>query len=94
MPFSRRRRVDLYLSAAAARRLISVGGARFSAAAARHPETPDPISHFLFSIFFYSFTSISRGADRGGLGGLSPAKLKVSPPQTSLSVALPKKVHN
>jgi hypothetical protein len=42
MPFARRRRVDLYLSAAAA---------------ARRPETHDPISHFLFSIF-YSFTSI------------------------------------
>jgi hypothetical protein len=49
MPFARRRRVDLYLSAAA-RRLISVGGARFSAAA-RHPETPDPISHFLLRKF-------------------------------------------
>jgi hypothetical protein len=58
MPFARRRRVDLYLSAAAARRLISVGGgARFSAA--RRPETPDPISHFLFSIFlqFYQYKS-------------------------------------
>jgi hypothetical protein len=54
MPFARRRRVDLYLSAAA-RRLISVGGRKIfsgAPAAARRPETPDPISHFLFSIFF------------------------------------------
>jgi hypothetical protein len=35
-----------------------------------------------------------RGEDRGGLGGLAPAKLIVIAPQTSLSVALPKIVHN
>jgi hypothetical protein len=66
MPFARRRRVDLYLLAAAAHRLISVGGGgiRFSAARRRWRGgaaswTPDPISHFLFSIFlnFYQYKS-------------------------------------
>jgi hypothetical protein len=54
--------VDLCLSAAAARRLISVGsGARSSAARRRRRgvlRLLTPISHFLFSTFFTSFTVV------------------------------------
>jgi hypothetical protein len=62
MPFARRRRVDLYLSAAA-RRLISVGGggARFSAARRRRRGVLRLLTQFhsFCSVYFYSFTSIS-----------------------------------
>jgi hypothetical protein len=55
MPFARRRRVDFYLSAAVARRLISVGGgARFSAARRWRRgvlRLLTPISHFQLSTF-------------------------------------------
>jgi hypothetical protein len=62
MPFARRRRIDLYLSAAA-RRLISVGGggARFSAARRRRRGVLRLLTQFhtFCSVYFYSFTSIS-----------------------------------
>jgi hypothetical protein len=61
MPFARRRRIDLYLSAAA-RRLISVGGgAIFSAARRRRRGVLRLLTQFhtLCSVYFYSFTSIS-----------------------------------
>jgi hypothetical protein len=56
MPFARRRRVDLYLSAAAARRLISVGGsgARFSAARSQRRGVLKLLTQFhsFCSVFF------------------------------------------
>jgi hypothetical protein len=57
MPFARRRRVDLYLSEAAARRLISVGGggARFSAARRRRRGVLRLLTNFTFSVQ-YIFT--------------------------------------
>jgi hypothetical protein len=63
MPFARRRRVDLYLSAAAACRLISVsgGGVRFSAARRRRRGVLRLLTQFhtFYSVNFYSFTIIS-----------------------------------